>query len=123
LHGEQSVSRLSMPSSSPYSTIRGQTLRPVVGTLDLLYAGVLPYVVVLQIAFYVGLNASLWIIVVSRLPMPLLVGMERVKQVIAANANEPLPELAADILAAARGFGQQLARSNNPHRALCVTWE
>jgi hypothetical protein len=31
--------------------------------------GVLPYFVVLQIALYVGLNASLWIIVLSRLSM------------------------------------------------------
>src|SRR5580658_2744721 len=30
---------------------------------DLRYGGVLPYVVVLQIALYVGLNASLWTIV------------------------------------------------------------
>jgi len=35
-------------------------------------------------------------------------GVERLKQVIAANAQNPLPELAARILAAARGFGQQL---------------
>ena len=34
--------------------------------------------------------------------------VERLKQVIAANAQNPLPELAARILAAARGFGQQL---------------
>ncbi len=34
--------------------------------------------------------------------------MERLKQVIAANAKDPLPELAARILAAARGFGHQL---------------
>ncbi len=37
-------------------------------------------------------------------------GVERLKQAIAANAKEPLPELAARILAAARGFGNQLAR-------------
>ena len=35
-------------------------------------------------------------------------GVERLKQVIAANAEDPLPELAARILAAARGFGNQL---------------
>jgi sigma-B regulation protein RsbU (phosphoserine phosphatase) len=35
-------------------------------------------------------------------------GVERLKQVIAANAQNPLPELAARILAAARGFGNQL---------------
>jgi sigma-B regulation protein RsbU (phosphoserine phosphatase) len=35
-------------------------------------------------------------------------GVERLKQVIAANAQNPLPELAARILAAARAFGQQL---------------
>jgi serine phosphatase RsbU (regulator of sigma subunit) len=35
-------------------------------------------------------------------------GVERLKQVIAANAKDPLPELAARILAAARGFGHQL---------------
>ena len=43
--------------------------------VDLLYRGVLPYVVVLQIALYVGLNASLWIIVLSRLSLPFLVGL------------------------------------------------
>ena len=32
-------------------------------------------------------------------------GVERLKQVIAANAKYPLPELAVRILAAARGFG------------------
>src|SRR5580704_13134414 len=42
---------------------------------DLMYKGVLPYVVVLTIALYVGLNASLWIIVLSRLSMPFLVGL------------------------------------------------
>src|ERR1700729_3796512 len=42
---------------------------------DLMYGGVLPYAVVLQIAFCVGLNASLWIIVLSRLSMPFLVGL------------------------------------------------
>jgi len=35
-------------------------------------------------------------------------GVERLKQVIAANAQDPLPELAARILAAALGFGHQL---------------
>jgi serine phosphatase RsbU (regulator of sigma subunit) len=35
-------------------------------------------------------------------------GVERLSQVIAANANDPLPDLAARILAAARGFGHQL---------------
>src|SRR5271169_6727281 len=35
-------------------------------------------------------------------------GVERLRQVIAANANDPLPELAARILAAAHGFGYQL---------------
>jgi serine phosphatase RsbU (regulator of sigma subunit) len=35
-------------------------------------------------------------------------GVERLKQVIAANAEDPLPELAARILAAAREFGHQL---------------
>ena len=43
--------------------------------VDLMYRGVLPYVVVLEIAVYVGLNASLWIIVLSRLSMPFLVGL------------------------------------------------
>jgi hypothetical protein len=42
---------------------------------DLRYGGVLPYVVVLQIALYVGLNASLWTIVLSRLSMPFLAGL------------------------------------------------
>jgi hypothetical protein len=36
---------------------------------------VLHYVVVLTVALYVGLNASLWIIVLSRLSMPFLVGL------------------------------------------------
>ena len=35
-------------------------------------------------------------------------GVERLKQVIAANANDPLPQLAGKILAAARRFGRQL---------------
>ena len=43
--------------------------------VDLMYRGVLPYVVVVQIALYVGLNASLWIIVLSRLSMPFLAGL------------------------------------------------
>src|SRR5580658_11335302 len=43
--------------------------------VDLMYGGVLPYVVVLQIALYVGLNASLWVIVLSRLSMPFLLGL------------------------------------------------
>jgi hypothetical protein len=43
--------------------------------VDLMNRGVLPYAVVLQIALYVGLNASLWIIVLSRLSMPFLVGL------------------------------------------------
>ncbi len=42
---------------------------------DLMYKGTLPYAVVLQIAVYCGLNASLWIIVLSRLSMPFLVGL------------------------------------------------
>src|ERR1700678_835455 len=42
---------------------------------DLMYGGVLPYVVVLQIALYAGLNASLWIIVLSRLSIWFLVGL------------------------------------------------
>jgi hypothetical protein len=42
---------------------------------DLMNGGVLPYAVVLQIALYVGLNASLWVIVLSRLSMPFLVGL------------------------------------------------
>ncbi len=42
---------------------------------DLMYGGVLPYVVVLQIALYVGLNASLWFIVLSRLSLPFLAGL------------------------------------------------
>jgi hypothetical protein len=41
--------------------------------VDLIYRGVLPYAVVLTIALCVGLNASLWIIVLSRLSMPFLV--------------------------------------------------
>ena len=43
--------------------------------VDLMYRGVLPYAVVLTIALYVGLNASLWIIVLSRLSMPFLAGL------------------------------------------------
>ncbi|HEX4020221.1 MAG TPA: PP2C family protein-serine/threonine phosphatase [Acidobacteriaceae bacterium] len=43
--------------------------------VDLMYSGVLPYAVVLTIALYVGLNASLWFIVLSRLSMPYLVGL------------------------------------------------
>ena len=42
---------------------------------DLMYRGVLPYAVVLQMALYAGLNASLWVIVLSRLSMPFLVGL------------------------------------------------
>jgi serine phosphatase RsbU (regulator of sigma subunit) len=34
-------------------------------------------------------------------------GVERLKDVIAANAKAALPELAGKILAAARGFGRQ----------------
>jgi Stage II sporulation protein E (SpoIIE) len=41
--------------------------------VDLMYRGVLPHVVVLTIALCVGLNASLWLIVLSRLSMPFLV--------------------------------------------------
>jgi serine phosphatase RsbU (regulator of sigma subunit) len=33
---------------------------------------------------------------------------ERLKEVIAANANDPLPQVAGKILAAVRGFGRQL---------------
>ena len=43
--------------------------------VDLMYGGVLPYVVVFTIALCVGLNASLWLIVLSRLSMPFLVGL------------------------------------------------
>ncbi len=43
--------------------------------VDLMNGGVLPYVVVLTIALYVGLNASLWIIVLSRLSLPFLLGL------------------------------------------------
>src|ERR1700743_2892636 len=43
--------------------------------VDLMYGGVLPYVVVLTIAGCVGLNASLWSLVLSRLSMPFLVGL------------------------------------------------
>ena len=43
--------------------------------VDLMYGGVLPYAVALQIALYVGLNASLWVIVLSRLSMPFLLGL------------------------------------------------
>ena len=43
--------------------------------VDLMYGGALPYVVVLTIAICVGLNASLWIIVLSRLSMPFLIGL------------------------------------------------
>ena len=43
--------------------------------VDLMYRGVLPYAVVLTIALCSGLNAVLWIIVLSRLSMPFLVGM------------------------------------------------
>jgi hypothetical protein len=42
---------------------------------DLMYGGVLPYVIVLQIALYAGLNASLWVIVPSKLSMPFLLGL------------------------------------------------
>jgi hypothetical protein len=42
---------------------------------DLMYGGVLPYAIVLQIALYAGLNASLWVIVPSRLSMPFLLGL------------------------------------------------
>jgi len=43
--------------------------------VDLMYRGMLPYAVVLTIAFSVGLNAALWIIVLSRLSMPYLIGL------------------------------------------------
>src|SRR3984885_348845 len=43
--------------------------------VDLMYRGALPYVVVLTIAVCVGLNAALWIIVLSRLSMPFLIGL------------------------------------------------
>src|ERR1700735_716734 len=43
--------------------------------VDLMYRGMLPYVVVLIIALSVGLNAALWIIVLSRLSMPYLIGL------------------------------------------------
>src|ERR1700735_1401590 len=43
--------------------------------VDLMYKGVLPYVVALTIALCAGLNASLWIIVLSRLSMPFLIGL------------------------------------------------
>ena len=43
--------------------------------VDLMYRGVLPCVVVLTIALCAGLNAVLWIIVLSRLSMPFLVGL------------------------------------------------
>ncbi|WP_353063862.1 PP2C family protein-serine/threonine phosphatase [Tunturibacter psychrotolerans] len=43
--------------------------------VDLIYRGVLPYVVALTIALCAGLNAALWIIVLSRLSMPFLVGL------------------------------------------------
>jgi hypothetical protein len=43
--------------------------------VDLMYRGALPYAVVLTIAVCVGLNAALWIIVLSRLSMPFLVGL------------------------------------------------
>jgi hypothetical protein len=43
--------------------------------IDLMYGGVLPYAVVIQIALYSGLNAALWIIVLSRLPLSFLVGL------------------------------------------------
>jgi hypothetical protein len=42
---------------------------------DLMYGGVLPYVVVLQIALYAGLSACLWILVLSRLSMLFLAGL------------------------------------------------
>jgi Stage II sporulation protein E (SpoIIE) len=41
--------------------------------VDLMYKGTLPYPVVLTIAFSVGLNAALWILVLSRLSMPYLI--------------------------------------------------
>ncbi len=43
--------------------------------VDLMYRGTLPYPVVLTIAVCVGLNAALWIIVLSRLSMPFLIGL------------------------------------------------
>jgi len=43
--------------------------------VDLLYRGVLPYAVALTLALCAGLNASLWIIVLSRLSMPYLAGL------------------------------------------------
>lgn len=43
--------------------------------VDLLYKGVLPYATVLAIAVYSGLNASLWLIVLSRLSRLFLLGL------------------------------------------------
>jgi hypothetical protein len=43
--------------------------------VDLLYKGVLPYAAVLAIAVYSGLNASLWLIVLSRLSRLFLIGL------------------------------------------------
>ena len=43
--------------------------------VDLLYKGVLPYAAVLTFAVYSGLNASLWLIVLSRLSRPFLIGL------------------------------------------------
>jgi serine phosphatase RsbU (regulator of sigma subunit) len=43
--------------------------------VDLLYKGVLPYAAVLAIAAYSGLNASLWLIVLSRLSRVFLIGL------------------------------------------------
>ena len=43
--------------------------------VDLMHKGTLPYAVVLAIAVYSGLNASLWLIALSRLSMPFLAGL------------------------------------------------
>ena len=43
--------------------------------VDLPYKGVLPYAAVLTIAVYSGLNASLWLIVLSRLSRLFLIGL------------------------------------------------
>jgi hypothetical protein len=57
--------------------------------VDLMYKGVLPYAIVLTIAALVGLNAALWIIVLSRLSMPYLIGLS-VLQFFTSSINSSL---------------------------------
>jgi Stage II sporulation protein E (SpoIIE) len=57
--------------------------------VDLMYRGVLPYAVVFTIAVSVGLNSALWIIVLSRLSMPYLIGLS-VLQFFTSKINSSL---------------------------------